>query len=425
MSSHHDQPDPFTPLAGQPLLDRLDPASQRFVQSQARRYRFTLQELRQVCDIAVDLQMWGVGPIDSHWPPDPGRSDRPARKRLMHLLRERWEQLRQQPNRYQEQAVAIPLKSVALARDKPQLGLGQCPVASPRTRCCNLLTLDAVDNCGYACSYCSIQSFYEPRQVHFDPGFNDKLERLSLDPDCTYHIGTGQSSDSLMWGNASGTLDALIAFARRHPNVILELKSKSANVAHLLSRNLPANLLCSWSLNPPPIVAHEERGSASLEQRLDAAEALARHGCLVGFHLHPMIHFAGWRAAYGDLLAQLPVRFDPAQVAMVSLGTLTYTRKVLRQIRARGGPSQILKMPLVEAAGKLSYPEEIKMELFRFAYQALRPWHDRVFFYLCMEHPDLWQKVLGHGYSSNQQFETAMKEHYTAKIARLRARQAS
>ncbi|NIO39317.1 MAG: DNA photolyase, partial [Burkholderiales bacterium] len=80
------------------------------------------------------------------------------------------------------------------------------------------MTLDAIENCGFGCSYCSIQSFYHGNQIYFDPGFAQKLNALKVHHDRVYHIGTGQSSDSLMWGNKHGVLDALAAFARKHPN---------------------------------------------------------------------------------------------------------------------------------------------------------------------------------------------------------------
>ncbi|MCP4236903.1 MAG: DNA photolyase, partial [Aestuariibacter sp.] len=163
-------------------------------------------------------------------------------------------------NRYPETAsvAQVSLASNPETVAKAKLGLGRCPVASPRTRCCNLQTLDAVENCGYGCSYCSIQSFFDGKQISFDSSFSDKLQNLVLDPEQTYHIGTGQSSDSLMWGNSHDVLDGLIDFARTNNNVILELKTKSANVGHLLRAQAPRNMIFTWSLNTPTLIHHEE-----------------------------------------------------------------------------------------------------------------------------------------------------------------------
>ena len=104
---------------------------------------------------------------------------------------------------------------------------------------------------------------------------------------------------------------------------------------------------------------------------------------------------------------------------MVSLGTLTFTKSVMLTIRQRDFHSKILQMPMVECAGKYSYPDDIKLELFRHVYGSLSRWHDDVFFYLCMEPETLWEPVFGHDYRDNDAFEAAMKAAYFDKISRL------
>ncbi|MBV2135947.1 MAG: DNA photolyase [Candidatus Thiodiazotropha sp. (ex Ctena orbiculata)] len=404
-------------------IDRLEYGQQQFLRQQCLDYRFTQQELQQLSDIAVDLAMWGERPLDQVWPDAESGNLNPKqrRQRLLGHLSAHWRQLKQRPKRYPRLPPKVTqdrqrIKHVEV--DKERLALGPCPVASPRTRCCNLMTLDAVENCGFDCSYCSIQSFYHGDEVRFDRDFASKLARLELDPQRSYHIGTGQSSDSLMWGNRGDVLDALLEFAWRNPNVILELKSKSKNVSHLMKSELPPNLIATWSLNTPTLIAHEEHLTAPLEERLQAARRLADRGVLVGFHLHPMIHYAEWQEEYGAMLQSVLHSFSAEEVVMVSLGTLTYIKPVIKQLRERKGfRSKILQMPMVESDGKLTYPREIKEQMFSFAYQSLQPWHEDVFFYLCMENQRLWRPVFGYEYASNQDFEAAMKQAYLDKIA--------
>ncbi|MCJ8346013.1 hypothetical protein MJH12_10765, partial [bacterium] len=67
--------------------------------------------------------------------------------------------------------------------------------------------------------------------------------------------------------------------------------------------------------------------------------------------------------------------------------------------------SKILQMPFENAAGKASYPIDLKVEFFSRIYQKFAPWHKKVFFYLCMEDPSLWPKVFGFDYANNEEFE--------------------
>lgn len=421
MRSRESYDERFSRIAEQTLFGRL-PAEQRdFLRQQALDYRFSQQELRQIGEIGVDLNMWGEPSVVDAWPEAPAVHLPPKERRalVVDALRRYAERLRTIPKEYGVPVASIGSGSYRIRssdRERAHLGLGRCPVASERTRCCNLLTLDAVENCGFGCSYCSIQSFYHDDEIHFDSGFADRLGALELDSERTYHIGTGQSSDSLMWGNRFGVLDALVDFARRHPNVILELKTKSKNIAYLLKNPIPPNIVCTWSLNPQCIVENEEQRAASLDERLRAARRVADRGILVGFHFHPMIYYAGWEVDYADLFERVEKGFDPWEVALVSLGTLTFTKSVIRRIRNSGFKTRILQMPLVESDGKLSYPDEIKREMFSLAYRSLASWHQRVFFYLCMENQRLWRPVLGFEYPSNQALEEAMKASYLDKI---------
>ncbi len=417
----------FNTIVHQTTFHSLPSDSQNFIRAKALKFHFTQQELRQLVEISLDLEMWGYPSLADLWPSSPVPShhrDRPAKKRLISIISSHWKRLKSEPNHYPAKPTQIswnkPETKIKI-QEKATFGLGACPVASEKTRCCNLMTLDAVANCGFNCSYCSIQSFYSGNQVIFDPELATKLAAIDLDPRKIYHIGTGQSSDSLMWGNSNGLEETLITFARDNPNVILELKSKSANITHLLKGSLPPNLICTWSLNTPTLITHEEHGTASLEKRMAAARRIADSGTLVGFHLHPIIHYDSWREDYMRLIQQLQSLFQPEEVALISLGTLTFTKPVLRKIRDRGISSQILKMPLTEADGKLSYPEEIKLELFNHCYNAFTPaWKSAVFFYLCMENQRFWKPLFGYDYQSNDEFEMAMKQHYLAKIERTK-----
>ena len=407
--------DKFASIAPQTLYSQLPGFLQAFLREKAQVFRFTQQDLRELCLIANDLQMWKEKPLDQIWPLH-GKS----KKVVIAAVRQHYAGLQNQPknyDRFEVQDKPKALKPNLVTQDKGELGLGYCPVASEKTRCCNLLTLDAVERCGFDCSYCSIQSFYHENEVRFDQGFAQKLKSLKLDPDKFYHIGTGQSSDSLMWGNHNGNLQALCEFAADNPNVILEFKTKSKNIAWLLENDFPENVLCTWSLNPQDIIDNEEHQTASLAERIKSARRIADKGRLVGFHFHPMVWFDGFEQAYADIANSVLQQFDVNDVALISMGSLTYTKDVMRTIRKRDFKSKILQMPFERVAGKFAYPDEIKISLFKGLYEALLPWHEKVFFYLCMEPADLWQPVFGQEpYADNAAFEQAMKDSYMAKI---------
>jgi spore photoproduct lyase len=399
----------------------LPESEQQFIETKAFNHRLSHQEIKQIVDMAIDFQMWGKESLSEYWDESKYSNYSPKQRKqaILKMLKELYRQFQNEAKDYDElhlEKIKAP-KIKLLAEEKENLGFGLCPVASPKTRCCNLLTLDAVESCGFDCSYCSIQSFYNEGKIIFDTSLHEKLEKIQLDPDEFYHIGTGQASDSLMWGNRFGILDDLVAFAKKHPNVMLEFKTKSDNISYFLERKeLPHNLLFTWSLNPQTVIDHEEHLTASLDERIAAAKKLADRGCLVGFHFHPIVYYKEYQKEYGEVFQKLLANFDPARVVMVSFGTLTFIKPVIHKIRQRDFKSKILQMPLTPAAGKFSYPLSLKKEMFKFAYESLKPWHKKVFFYLCMEDHSLWKDVFGYEYPTNESFEMDMKLSYKAKI---------
>ena len=387
--------------------------TQNFIKEQAFHYKFSHQELKQIIEIARDLELWNESTLKEIFP------THPTKKVVFQQLKKKYEQIRNQPNSYENFTLKnIPKeqKYTFKTEAKEGFGLGLCPVASEKTRCCNLLTLDAVESCGFDCSYCSIQSFYNQNTITFDANFKEKLLNLKLDPNKSYHIGTGQASDSLMFGNREGVLDALFDFARKYPNVILEFKTKSDNISYLLEHDVPKNILCTWSLNTPTIITNEEHLTASLEKRIRAARKIADKGVKVGFHFHPIVEYIGYLDEYKTVYETLLEMFDPSEVALVSFGTLTFIKPVIKQLRQREFHTKITQIPHEDASGKTSYPLQTKIEMFTHAYQSFAPWHNQVFFYLCMEPHDLWEQCFGYNYATNNDFEHAMIKSYCNKI---------
>jgi len=403
----------FTKAIQNSYYDKLNQANQTFIKQLAFSKQLSLQEIREYITIARDLELWDEGDLEDIY------VEHQKKKEALKRTKQAYESLRNKPNSYNDFSLHIPPQEQKFrfqTTKKEGFGLGLCPVASEKTRCCNLLTLDAVESCGFDCSYCSIQSFYNQNTITFDSDFANKLNNLQLDPNKTYHIGTGQSSDSLMWGNREGVLDALFSFARRYPNVILEFKTKSDNISYLLENDVPKNIICTWSLNTPTIIQNEEHLTAPLQKRLKAARAVADKGVKVGFHFHPIVEYENYLKEYKEVYDTLLEMFNPEEVVLVSFGTLTFIKPVIKQLRNRNFTTKITQMPFDEIAGKHSYPHQTKVEMFSHAYQSFAPWHKKVFFYMCMEEHSLWRECFGYEYFSNNDFERDMLYNYAKKL---------
>lgn len=414
----------------QPLFETLHPETQIFLSRAGETYRFSFQEFRELVVMSRDLEMWRETPLRI-WHDEAVlkmKPDWPAsekKKKLLSFLRSRYESLKSDPKKYTRNPESPKREALRITVQESDKKIhGDCPVASSETVCCNLKTIDAVENCAFGCSYCTIQTFYGDQAV-FDNRLAEKLAAIPIDPARHYHYGTGQSSDSLVWGNRNGNLDTLLDWAESHPNVLLEFKTKSDNVAYFLERNrsrdskpLPRNIVLSWSLNPQIVIDHEEHFTAPLERRITAARQAADAGIKVSFHFHPMIFFEGWKEEYPALAAKVQSLFNPREILFISMGSVTFIKPVMQAIRKRGEATRIMQMQLVKAPNqKFTYPADLKIEMFQTLYQAFRGWHSKVFFYLCMEEAKFWDPVFGSHFATNELFEKTLLDACFNKIA--------
>ena len=402
------------------LIDSFPEKERDSILSLFERYHFTESQKLEIAKDEADLRQWKEPSFISIADYDSIDSRKDGRKGDAYLreFRAYMDKLRKEETDYSSFLPEIHprLKYRTELIDKDiVLGRCPCPVDGEKTRCCKLTTMDPIEQCAFSCSYCSVQAFYSEKEIHAVKDIEKKLDKLQIGSD-VWHIGTGQASDSILFGDDYGTLTALSHFAEKHSDVIIELKSKSGRNV-FKNMKYPRNMVFSWSLNAPTIIEKEEHLTASLTKRIENARRARDNGNLVGFHIHPMVYFKGWEDEYREVVRKIEANFSPEDICMISIGTLTFTKSVLKKLRMNGEESKVLEMDLTPAAGKFSYPLETKRKMFSLVYNSFsKDFKENIFFYLCMEDPSLWLPVLGREYQCDKDFEMDMKTHYFSKI---------
>lgn len=384
----------------------------------------TFSQRRILRENEMDMNLWGGVTLKDIWPVDCDPCSKADVNKAYNKVLSKIEAMRAECADYSVfDSGDYRREDVRITEDFPApqkiMGRCPCPKEGELTRCCNLRTLDAVQQCAFGCAYCSIQSFYSKNHIKVVGNLESYLENLILE-EGVWHIGTGQSSDSLFFGDDYGTLTALSAFARKHPEMVIELKTKSSRT-DWIRPDIPKNVVATWSINAKTIVEKEEHLTSSAEKRIESAVKASENGILVGFHVHPMVYFKGWKEEYASLVRLLCSSVNPEKVVMIGMGTLTFTKQNLKVLREGGRRTLVTKIPLTPAAGKYSYPLETKKEMFSYLYSLFpEEWKKKVFFYLCMEDPSLWKPCLGREYSCNADFDADMRNNYLYKTGSLR-----
>jgi spore photoproduct lyase len=295
--------------------------------------------------------------------------------------------------------------------------LKPCPGTSNHI-CCGYYVINAVTNCPMDCSYCVLQGYLNNPFLTLYTNWDDLLEEidgfLSRDQQSLPRLGTGELSDSLALESIFPISQFLIDFFSKRRRAILELKTKSPNIDSLLGLDHRGKTVVSWSLNPPKMIEMEERRTAPLEERIDAARKCQEKGYPLGFHFDPILYHEGWEREYQETILQLFKQIDPRKVVWVSLGGFRYPANLKAVAEERFPQTEVFLGELFPGSdGKFRYLKEIRVNMYRAMAVWLKEVDPDLFVYLCMESKEVWEKVFGWAPESsrhlNQMFEERVK----------------
>ena len=320
-------------------------------------------------------------------------------------------------------------KNAVEITEKQGRALGICATFNPRYICCRVHVLRAVKNCPFSCTYCFLQNYLneETPQVVSDTRalIEEVKEAIREQPWRLFRIGTWELGDSLAFPESDRQAVELIEAFSEIPEAMLELKTKSSRVEHLLCLEHKGKTVVSWSLNPEDVVKKEELYTATLSERLDAMQKVQNAGYLIGLHFDPMIHYPDWQKGYKQLIRQIFSFLRPEQIAWISVGSLRFNPEMKRLIERNHPQTRITLSEMVSADdNKTRYVKPLRLQMYKLLYDELKR-HLRgepVMVYLCMERWDVWERVFGHSPHGPEELDYLFAENLYKRFSIGRVR---
>lgn len=245
------------------------------------------------------------------------------------------------------------------------------------------------------CRYCILQSYFEHQHRNIYQNIDDLRQELS-DKMAKWHgvvrFGTGEFADSLHAEEQAGCAVKVAEILEEYPNAIVEFKTKSAVVAPLAKIRKPEKVIIAFSLNAPSMVNLMECGTASLDERFNAAKQVLSMGFNVAFHFDPVFYFDGWEQEYGLVVDRIYSTVDNIEkLAWCSIGGFRSNPSLKNHLKEHN-----LHLPLFSGEmitgndGKIRYFRSIRQELYRGMRDAFYRNQPNAPIYLCMESRELW-----------------------------------
>jgi len=280
----------------------------------------------------------------------------------------------------------------------------------PGTReyvCCGLEILHIGQGCPMDCRYCALQAYFNRPVlevfVNVDEMFDELQQKLAAAPNRFHRICTGEFTDSLALDPVTDLASSLVYFFSQQQNASLEIKTKTDFVESLLGLNPLGKVVLSFSMNAAEIASAEEKGTASLKRRLQAAVQAQNSGYLLGFHFDPIIPFPGWEQGYCRTIDRIFRLVDPQRIAWISLGVLRFVPDLKEIVRARFGPLPYFHDGFIRGLdGKQRLPVQRRIKIYRKLANRIRTHAPDTRIYLCMESPHVWERALDMKIGANE-----------------------
>ena len=276
-----------------------------------------------------------------------------------------------------------------------------CPGTSQEYLCCNYQVINETTGCPLDCAYCILQGYMDNSVLtvyaNYEKIFAEFDDLYSKYPQRIMRIGTGELADSLALEKFTNISALLIPYFQKKNSVFFELKTKTDRIDFLKPfAHKVENLVLSWSLNTPQAIEKTEFKTATLDERLNAAQQAQEMGFKLSFHFDPIVHHDNWKENYSKVLEKLFTTVDHRRIVWISLGGLRMPPDLKPIIKERFPETHIIRDEQIIAKDrKLRYFKPLRYEMFKHIYDSIRQYSEDVFVYFCMEDKDIWQKVMG------------------------------
>jgi spore photoproduct lyase len=225
-------------------------------------------------------------------------------------------------------------------------------------------------NCIYECEYCYLQGYFNSPDIVLFLNHNDigvEIEatiQKHKQPQKRVWFHAGEFSDSLALTHLTGELPFYFELFAKHPQAMLELRTKSANIKELTKLSPLKNVITSFSLSPESRIKKTDLKTPGLSHRLKVMAELQERGFPVAIHLDPIIHEENFEATYRELFEALKNNLDLSKVEYVSMGVVRFTSNVFHQVKKNYPNSELLAAEFQSSFdGKVRYPRPFRLWL--------------------------------------------------------------
>ncbi len=233
----------------------------------------------------------------------------------------------------------------------------------------NLFYTTPLINCVYHCDYCFLQGMYPSANlvafvnesdffIEVDKGIDSREFK-----DEPLVLSIAYNNDLLAFENKIPYCKNWIEFARNKKNLLIEIRTKCANINSIKDIPSHSNIVFAWTLTPNEIRQRYENHTPSLDKRLDAVEFIISKGWKVRLCIDPVLYVENWDTIYGNLIDQLFSRISQEQIMDMVIGVFRMNTDYFHRIRKQKPKSDLFYQNWNRSNGIVEPKKNIQAEI--------------------------------------------------------------
>lgn len=233
--------------------------------------------------------------------------------------------------------------------------------------------MSCVMNCVFDCEYCYLKGMYPSSNIVVFVNLEEYFAQVeAVLKEHPLYLCISYDTDLAAMEKVIGYVGQWCAFAGRHEDLKVEIRTKCANLSCFEKVPPIANVIWGFSLSPQEVIKSCEHGTPSLTERLNCAAELIRAGCTVRLCFDPMIYMPGWKRYYEEMLEQVYRIIDLDKILDVSVGTFRISQDYLKRMRKQEPDSAVVWFPFQRENGYCHYPDGLMEEMEGFLTERLQ-----------------------------------------------------
>lgn len=222
-------------------------------------------------------------------------------------------------------------------------------------------------NCLYDCDYCYLQGLYPSANIVAFVNIGDFFTAVEKQlAEGQLYLCVSYDTDLLAFEGLLPYTSCWIEFAKKHQNLLIEIRTKSANFNRIKQLEAIDQVILAWSLSPSPIAKRYERLAPGLESRLKAAFQAIEYGWKVRLSLEPVLKVEGWKGIYSQFVDRIFEVLPADKIHDINIGAFRMSRDYYKKISQMRTDTDVFAYPVETKKGVVSYKDEHEIRKFVF-----------------------------------------------------------